>query len=431
MDTIILSVIIVFAVVSLVLLMMLLLTVKNNSGTSDSERRITDATNTASDRMMTMLRNQNELLDRRITALEQSVSTLLRDNASRSDQLKESVENRLQTLRDTLDKRLEGLQQTNEKKIDDMRLSNEKKLEEMRATVDEKLSESLEKRIKNSFSLVSEQLEQVYKGLGEMQSLAAGVGDLKKVLTNVKTRGIWGEIQLAALLEQVLTHDQYAENISVVPNAAERVEFAIILPGREEGKEPVYLPIDSKFPQEDYQRLLDAQESGSPESVTLAAKMLETAIKAQAKTIHDKYIAPPHTTDFAVMFLPVEGLYAEVLRRTGLVERIQRDYRVVITGPTTLAALLNSLQMGFRTLAIEKRSSEVWVLLGNVKSEFSKFSLVLQKTQQKLKQASDTIDEASVRTRVIERKLRRVEELPVANSEEWYDIPASQGETEE
>jgi DNA recombination protein RmuC len=269
---------------------------------------------------------------------------------------------------------------------------------------------------------VSERLEQVYKGLGEMRNLATGVGDLKKVLTNVKTRGTWGEIQLGNILEQILTPEQYAINVQTKKNSNERVEFAIKLPGQGSDKDQVvWMPIDAKFPQEDYQRLLDAQDEADKDAADKSIRNLEMRIKAEAKAIKEKYIDPPNTTDFGIMFLPVEGLYAEVLRRPGLCDILQRDYRVVVTGPTTLAALLNSLQMGFRTLAIEKRSSEVWELLGVVKTEFGRFGDVLSKTKKKLQEASNTIDKAEIRTRAIERKLRKVEEIPQGDEMELLD----------
>jgi len=329
---------------------------------------------------------------------------------------------------DSFSKQLGDMTKLNEKKLEAMRLSmenqlralqedNNKKLEQMRATVDEKLQSTLEKRLGESFKQVSERLEQVYKGLGEMRTLATGVGDLKKVLTNVKTRGTWGEIQLGNILEQILTRDQYEVNVATRKNSNERVEFAIKLPGQNSDKEKVvWMPIDSKFPQEDYQRLIDAQENADKELAEKAVKSLEMRIKAEAKQIREKYIDPPNTTDFGIMFLPVEGLYAEVLRRPGLCDLLQREYRIVVTGPTTLAALLNSLHMGFRTLAIEKRSSEVWELLGVVKTEFGKFGDVLAKTKKKLKEASNTIDQAEVRTRAIERKLTKVQEIPMEDS---------------
>jgi DNA recombination protein RmuC len=311
-------------------------------------------------------------------------------------------EEKLESMRNTLDFQLRSMLEENNRKLD-----------EMKAVVDEKLHTTLEKRIGESFKQVGERLERVYRGLGEMRSLASGVGDLKKVLTNVKTRGIWGEIRLAAILEQILTPDQYAPNVATKRTGAERVEFAIKLPGHGPDKDAaVWIPIDSKFPQEDYHRLLDAQEAADRELAQRSLKNLETRIKAEAKEIREKYIDPPATTDFALMFLPVEGLYAEVLRIPGLCDFLQRQYRVVVTGPTTLAALLNSLQMGFRTLAIEKRSSEVWELLGAVKTEFGKFGAVLARTRKKLMEASDSIDQAETRTRKIERRLNKVQEIP-------------------
>jgi len=310
--------------------------------------------------------------------------------------------------------KFESMRHTTEMQLRTLREENTAKLEQMRATVDEKLHSTLEKRLGESFKQVGERLEQVYKGLGEMRNLASGVGDLKKVLTNVKTRGTWGEIRLSSILEQVLTPDQYDINVATKKNSTERVEFAIKLPGQGKVKsDVVWLPIDSKFPQEDYQRLMDAQETANRELADKSIKNLETRIKAEARFIKDKYIDPPYTTDFGIMFLPVEGLYAEVLRRPGLCDFLQREHRILVTGPTTLAALLNSLQMGFRTLAIEKRSSEVWELLGGVKTEFGKFGDVLVKTKKKLQEASNSIDKAEVRTRVIERKLRKVQQVPL------------------
>lgn len=315
------------------------------------------------------------------------------------------------------EQKLEELRRTMEIQLRSIQEDNTKQLEQMRAVVDEKLQTTLEKRLTDSFRQVSDRLEQVYKGLGEMRTLATGVGDLKKVLTNVKTRGTWGEIRLSHILEQILSPDQYAANVATRKNSSERVEFAIKLPGRDgEKHSPVWLPIDAKFPQEDYQRLLDAQEAADKASADKSMKSLEQRIKAEAKNIRDKYIDPPQTTDFGIMFLPVEGLYAEVLRQPGLCDVLQRDFRIVVTGPTTLAALLNSLQMGFRTLAIEKRSSEVWELLGAVKTEFGKFGTVLAKTKKKLQEASNTIDSAEVRTRAIQRKLRKVQEIPQSDS---------------
>lgn len=304
-----------------------------------------------------------------------------------------------ETLRASVEQRLERIQQ-----------DNSTKLEQMRQTVDEKLHATLEKRLSESFKQVSERLELVHKGLGEMQSLATGVGDLKKVLSNVKTRGVFGEVQLAALLEQVMAPEQYEKNVTTRPGSRERVEFAIKLPGGEDG-EPVLLPIDAKFPLEDYQRLQAAEEAGDPAAVEMAGKALEARVKLEAKSIAEKYLAPPHTTNFALLYLPFEGLFGEVLRRPGLFDQIQRDWRVTICGPTNLLAYLNSLQMGFRTLAIQQRSSEVWQVLGTVKAEFGKFAEVLASTKRQLQTVANSIDQAETRTRQIERKLKDVETL--------------------
>ena len=292
-----------------------------------------------------------------------------------------------------------------------LRDGNERKLEEMRVTVDERLHGTLERRLGESFALVSERLEAVQRGLGEMQALASGVGDLKRVLTNVKTRGVWGEYQLGAILEQILTPDQYCANHRPNAERGEVVEFAIRLPGREPDGEPVYLPIDAKFPQEDYQRLLDAADRADPEALSSATAALVRAVRSSAREIGEKYLVPPATTDFAIMFLPTEGLYAEVLRQPGLVQELQTECRVVVAGPTTLAAILSSLRMGFRTIAIERRSSEVWRVLGAVKSEFGKFGEVLERVRRQLATASNTIEDTGRRTRAMEQRLRHVEEL--------------------
>ena len=333
-----------------------------------------------------------------------------------------NVIEQLKGLTDTNEKRLTEVRKTVEERLKGLQEDNSKNLEKMRQTVDEKLEGTLEKRLGESFKLVSERLEQVYKGLGEMQKLAAGVGDLKKVLTNVKARGTWGEVQLGAMLEQILTLDQYDTNVAT-KGGDERVEFAVKLPGRGDAvDEVVWLPIDAKFPIEDYQRLLEAQEKADVEAAEAAAKQLEIRVKGCAKDISDKYVSPPNTTDFGILYLPMEGLFAEVIRRPGLPETIQRDYRVVVAGPTTLWSVLNSLQMGFRTLAIEKRSSEVWSLLAAVKTEFGKYGAVLDKVQKKLQQASNTIDSAAVRSRAIERKLRDVQELPAMEAGEVLQL---------
>ncbi len=314
----------------------------------------------------------------------------------------------------------ETLRSTVGQSLEKIRIENADKLEQMRRTVDEKLHATLEQRLSESFKQVSERLELVHKGLGEMQSLAAGVGDLKKVLSNVKNRGVMGEVQLAALLEQILTPEQYETNVATKPDSRDRVEFAIKLPGRD-SESTVWLPLDAKFPTEDYQRLQEAQDAADPVAVEAAAKALEARIRLEAKTIADKYLAPPATTDFGLLYLPFEGLYAEVLRRPGLFEALQRDYRVTLCGPTTLSALLNSLQMGFRTLAIEKRSSEVWQVLGAVKSEFGRFGEVLANTKRQLQTVANSIDAAETRTRQIERKLKDVEALPGAETPPLID----------
>ena len=331
--------------------------------------------------------------------------TQLESFAQQLARLTQSNELRFGELRASIEARLGALQ-----------ADNASQLEEMRKTVDEKLHATLEQRLGESFKLVSERLELVHQGLGEMQTLAAGVGDLKKVLTNVKTRGTWGEVQLAALLDQLLTAEQYAKNVATRPDSGERVEFAIRLPGGD-AQRPVWLPIDAKFPIEDYQRLTDAQERADPLAVELAAKALESRLREEARKIRDKYVEPPYTTDFAILYLPTEGLYAEALRRPGLADGLQRDFRISVAGPTTLAALLNSLQMGFRTLAIEQRSSEVWGVLGAVKTEFGKFGEALDATRKKLEQATRSIESAGVRTRQIERKLKGVESLPALEAQ--------------
>ena len=359
---------------------------------------------------------QAQALDRLAKTLSAQVGQL----GTLQGQQLEAFAAQLARLTQSNEQRFEQLRQSVEARLGAMQNDNANKLEEMRKTVDEKLHATLEQRLGDSFKLVSERLELVHKGLGEMQTLAAGVGDLKKVLTNVKTRGTWGEVQLEALLDQVLTAEQYEKNVITRPGSNERVEFAIRLPGGEMGgndKQPVWLPIDAKFPMEDYQRLIEAQERAEPVAVELAAKALEQRLRLEAKTIREKYVEPPATTDFAILYLPTEGLYAEALRRSGLADSLQRDYRISIAGPTTLAALLNSLQMGFRTLAIEKRSSEVWGVLGAIKTEFGKFGEALDATRKKLEQATKSIESAGVRTRQIERKLKGVEALPAAEAQ--------------
>ncbi len=359
-------------------------------------------------------RTQNEQIDSfrsQLGALQgQMNQSLLRLGENLAEQLRaltEANERRMADVRLAVEQRLVALQE-----------GNERKLEQMRATVDEKLHATLEQRLGESFKQVAERLEQVHRGLGDMQSLARDVGSLNRVLTNVKTRGIFGEVQLAGLLEQVFTPEQYATNVETVPGSGARVEFAIRLPGRgsdgaANAAVPLWLPIDAKFPRDDYERLLDAQERADPAAAEAAGKAIETRLKLEARSIRDKYLAAPHTTDFAILFVPTEGLYAEALRRPGLVEALQRECKVMLAGPTTLLATLNSLQMGFRTLALERRSAEVWQVLGAVKTEFARFGDVLAKTKKKLDEASNTIVQAEVRTRAMERQLRGVEAMPV------------------
>ncbi|MDD3049965.1 MAG: DNA recombination protein RmuC [Candidatus Cloacimonetes bacterium] len=327
----------------------------------------------------------------------------------------DDLENRQESIKKEIEEKLKEIRETVEGKLKSIQDDNNKKLEEMRKTVDEKLQETVEKRFNESFKLISERLEQVHKGLGEMQTLASGVGDLKKVLTNVKTRGNLGEIQLGAILEQILSPEQYEQNAIVKEGSQERVEYVIKLPGKNNDDKSLLLPIDSKFPNEDYQRLIEAYDNIAnlnPKDVEAITKQFENSVKKNAKDIKEKYINPPVTTDFAIMFVPTEGLYAEILRRTGLFESLQRDLKITVVGPTNLVAFLSSLQMGFKTLAIEKRSSEVWEILGAVKTEFGNFGTVLEKTKKKLQEATNVIENAGVRSRAIERKLRTVQKLP-------------------
>jgi DNA recombination protein RmuC len=334
----------------------------------------------------------------------------------------DSIVQRVDDMTQRNDQSFEKIRGTMEEKVRMLQEGNEKKLDEMRMVVDEKLQRTLEERLGTSFKLVSDQLEQVYKNLGEMRNLSKDMGDIKNIFSNVKTRGTWGEVQLGALLEQMLTPEQYSANVRVKARSDEVVEYAVKLPGPGDNNKPVWMPIDSKFPMEDYNRLEDAVEQGDGEAMAMATKALETRVLQQARDIRDKYIAPPETTDFAILFLPVESLFAEILRRPGLCERLQRDYRVTVAGPTTLAALLNSLRMGFRTLAIQKRSSEVWELLGAVKRQFGRFADSLEAVQKHLDRASNTVRDASSYTNQIQRRLDRVEELPATEAEKLLPV---------
>jgi DNA recombination protein RmuC len=363
------------------------------------------------------LKNFNDSVLKQMSDISTLQKNQLEVFSTRLTTVSQSSEKKLGDLTESNSKKMEELKVTVEGKLTHLQTENANKLEEIRRTVDEKLQGTLDKRLGESFRQVSERLEQVHKGLGEMQTLANGVGDLKKVLTNVKTRGTWGEMQLANLLEQILTPEQYAQNVATKYGSNEHVEFAIKLPGRDDRDGGVvWLPIDAKFPKEDYERLVEAAEKADVAALEEAGKQLEARVKAEAKDIRDKYLDPPHTTDFAILFLSTEGLYSEVLRRPGLLDVLQRDYRVTVAGPTVLGALLNSLQIGFRTLAIEKRSSEVWKVLASVKTEFGKFGEIMDKVQKKLQEASNVIDTAATRTKAIERKLRNVHELPATEA---------------
>jgi len=364
-------------------------------------------------------KKQNELNERlskmqmdNIKAYNETVlNTIAQQNYLQKQEFSH-IQTRLENILRTNDERLNRATDVLSQGLTKLQRDNERKLDEMRQTVDEKLNVSLERRLTESFNVINQRLQSVYEGLGEMKSLASGVGDLKRVLTNVKTRGTWGEVQLSNILEQMLSKEQFSEQVDIKGNG-ERVDFAVVLPGKDE--QNVYLPIDAKFPIEDYQRVVDASERGDKEDVEAALKQLERRVKEDAKSIKEKYIALPKTTDFAIMYLAIEGLYAEVLRRTGLTETLQREYKVIVCGPTTITALLNSLQLGFKTLSIEKRSSEIYQLLGVFKQEFGKFVELLAKTQKKLAEASNTIEFATKKSRTIERKLKSVSSVTDAD----------------
>jgi DNA recombination protein RmuC len=410
----------------LILLVVVLLTRRRTSG-EDTAAQLAPLMQQSGERIERLERALRDELSRGNAGLRQETLTTLTQfqqalgqQAARAREAQDAAAARMTTV---LTEQLQALGQRNEAGLAETRRTvearlqaiqqdNEKKLEQMRATVDEKLHATLEQRLGESFKQVAERLEQVYRGLGEMQSLARDVGSLNRVLTNVKTRGIFGEVQLAALLEQVFTPEQFASNVETVPGTGARVEFALKLPGQRDDGQPIWLPIDAKFPREDYERLLDAQERADAPAAELSGRAIETRLRLEAKSIREKYLGPPHTTDFALLFLPTEGLYAEALRRPGLSEALQREHKVMLVGPTTLLATLSSLQMGFRTLALEKRSAEVWDVLRAVKTEFGKFGDVLAKTKKKLDEASNNIELAERRTRVMTRELKSVEALP-------------------
>lgn len=402
MDEIILILLVTLMTCSLLCSLLLLLNNRNLSRQIEAMKK---------DDMATIATIQNS-----IKTFGDIISQNQRDSAENLDKRLFELNHRFSNMAVENEQKLENIRNTVEKKLSEINEDNNKQLEQMRHTVDEKLASTLEERIGQSFKLVSERLEAVYKGLGEMQTLAAGVGDLKKVLSNVKTRGILGEVQLGAILEQILSPEQYEENVRTKTTGNDRVEFAVKLPG--DGDNTVWLPIDAKFPADAYSKLMDAYDIGNTQLIDEAAKLLERTLKSEAKDIRDKYIEPPYTTDFAIMFLPFEGLYAEVVRR-GLLETLQRDYKVNIAGPTTMAALLNSLQMGFKTLAIQKHSSQVWEVLGAVKTEFNKFGDVLEATQNRISQANAELDKLiGTRTRSIMRKLKDVTGLPDSRASE-------------
>ena len=408
---------IIIAMLGIVILLLIVLILKKNK-TNDSELRmeISGSIKNMSDVLSGLLKNSMETQDMRFKENNERMGEFTKTT---SENLK-SFEQRLNVSAENTGKKMSEIRETVEQRLQKMQDDNNQKLEKMRETVDEKLQKTLEDRISKSFKLVSERLEEVYKGLGEMKNLAEGVGDLKKVLSNVKTRGILGEIQLGAILEQFLSSEQYETNVAVKKGSRDVVEFAVKLPGN--GETPIYLPIDAKFPVDAYKELTDAYDSGNTELIEEKKTALDRRIKQFAKDISDKYISPPETTDFAIMFLPVEGLYAEVVRH-GMVEVLQREYKINITGPTTIAAFLQSLQMGFKTLAIQKRSSEVFNVLGAVKTEFEKFSNVIKNAQQRLDQANNELEKlVGVRTRAISRKLSSITSLPMEEAEEVLQL---------
>lgn len=383
------------------------------------------------DTLRTQLATMQQLVSQ---SLQQATQSLAQQSQAAQDgtqaallRAREAQDGALKRFGDAFGEQVQAIRATVEQRLTAIQADNEKKLEQMRMTVDEKLHATLEQRLGESFRQVAERLEQVHRGLGEMQGLAKDVGSLNRVLTNVKTRGNFGEVQLGALLEEVFTTEQYARNVETIPGSNARVDFALRLPGRRNDGEPMWLPIDAKFPREDYERLLEAQEQADAGAAEAAGRAIETRLRLEARNIREKYIAPPHTADFGILFVPTEGLYAEALRRPGLVESLQRDHRIMLAGPTTLLATLNSLQMGFRTLALEQRSAEVWEVLGAVKVEFAKFGDVLTKTKRKLEEAANTIEEAQRRSRVMTRKLKSVEELSAERSQEL--LPGFDAET--
>lgn len=401
-----------FSLLLLFIVLLLLVLQRRHDGQSELRMELNNSLQAFGKTISDNQRSASASQDQRLSSMEQN-------NALDFERLRRSQEDRIRSLEQSNEQKLEGIRQTMERRLSAIQTENAEKLASMQQVVDEKLQKTLESRISESFKLVSEQLEKVYKGLGEMQTVASGVSDLKKVLSNVKTRGILGEAQLGAILAEILSPEQYERDVATKPSSRDRVEFAIKLPG--DGEHTVYLPIDAKFPGETFAMLQDAYTEGDPERINAAAKQLEIRLKAEAKDIRDKYIDPPHTTDFGILFLPFEGLYAEAVNR-GLIEELQRTYRVNVTGPSTMAAFLNSLQMGFRTLAIQQRSGEVWQVLGAVKTEFEKFGDVLERSQQRLQQVNNELDTLiGTRTRAINRKLKDVERLDAPDADKLLD----------
>ncbi len=417
---------------ALTAVLLIVLLVRASKGAQGAGKDLRDGLRTGREEARTAAKELREEVSAGLKSANDTVHTTLAAMGKIQQTQLEGMTKELKDLRDSNQGALDRVRVTLDTRVKELQQGNEKKLDEMRKTVDEKLHETLDKRLGESFKIVSERLDAVHKGLGEMRNLATGVGDLKRVLTNVKARGTWGEVQLGAILEQILTPAQFEKNVQVKDDSSERVEYAVRLPGpKDDPHACVWLAIDSKFPQEDYQRLQEAAERADPDAVQTAKDGLARTIRVAARDIRDKYVNPPRTTDFGVMFLATEGLYAEVLRQPALVEDLQQQFRVVVAGPTTLAALLSSLRLGFQTLAIEERASEVWQVLGAVKTEFGKFGDVLGRVKRQLDTATRTIEETGVRSRAMERKLRSVEQLPDAEASEIFELPATGEEDRE
>jgi DNA recombination protein RmuC len=407
-----------------ILQILIIFFIKNNKTDNNLDKLLSNSEKRLKDDLHTIRKDSRELaqegrveMGNNLNSFGNSLLKRMHESSVMQKSQLEIFSQQLMELTKQNSTKLELIRNTVEQRLTELQKDNNQKLEKMRETVDEKLQSTLEKRLNQSFQSVSERLEQVHKGLGEMQHLAVGVGDLKKVLSNVKTRGTWGEVQLGNLLEQILTKDQYQANVVTKKDSNDIVEYAIKLPGKDKNLDHIWLPIDAKFPIEDYQRLLDAEDANDRLAIDAANKAIEKRLKDEGKKIKTKYIDPPNTTDFAILFIPIEGLYAQVLKLPGLVDFIQREYRVMITGPTTITAILNSLQMGFRTLAIEKQSSEIWQTLSEVKTEFGRFGEILERTQKKLQEASNQIDAGATRARAIERKLKNVDTLELPKVE--------------